>query len=82
MFIVLNSLSWCVAGGGKELTDTKAGDREENKWLQYDSNNLPHTQQDWDNCVFVEKTHWGYYSWPRLFPFSGDSFVALKRVCA
>uniref|UniRef100_A0AAQ5XJE7 Proteasome activator complex subunit 4 C-terminal domain-containing protein n=1 Tax=Amphiprion ocellaris TaxID=80972 RepID=A0AAQ5XJE7_AMPOC len=42
-----------------------AGDRADNEWLQYNSSNLPRTQQDWDHCVFVEKTHWGYYCWPR-----------------
>uniref|UniRef100_A0A3Q2Y0U2 Proteasome activator subunit 4 n=1 Tax=Hippocampus comes TaxID=109280 RepID=A0A3Q2Y0U2_HIPCM len=42
-----------------------AGDRPDNKWLQYNSSSLPRTQKDWDLCAFVEKTHWGYYSWPR-----------------
>uniref|UniRef100_A0AAQ5XCN0 Proteasome activator Blm10 mid region domain-containing protein n=1 Tax=Amphiprion ocellaris TaxID=80972 RepID=A0AAQ5XCN0_AMPOC len=42
-----------------------SGDRADNEWLQYNSSNLPRTQQDWDHCVFVEKTHWGYYCWPR-----------------
>uniref|UniRef100_A0A3Q2P0Y9 Proteasome activator subunit 4 n=1 Tax=Fundulus heteroclitus TaxID=8078 RepID=A0A3Q2P0Y9_FUNHE len=42
-----------------------AGDRPDNQWLQYNSSNLPRTQQEWDLCVFVEKTHWGYYCWPR-----------------
>ncbi|XP_029305181.1 proteasome activator complex subunit 4A isoform X1 [Cottoperca gobio] len=51
--------------GGKELSTIVAGDRQDNKWLQYNSSSLPRTQQDWDVCVFVEKTHWGYYSWPR-----------------
>ncbi|XP_041818516.1 proteasome activator complex subunit 4B [Chelmon rostratus] len=41
------------------------GDREGNRWLQYDSNNLPLSQEQWDSQQFVEKTHWGYYSWPR-----------------
>ncbi|XP_058477820.1 proteasome activator complex subunit 4B isoform X2 [Solea solea] len=41
------------------------GDREGNQWLQYDSNNLPLTQEQWDSQYYVEKTHWGYYSWPR-----------------
>ncbi|XP_034049345.1 proteasome activator complex subunit 4B-like [Thalassophryne amazonica] len=41
------------------------GDRESNRWLQYDSNNLPLSQEQWDSQHFVEKTHWGYYSWPR-----------------
>uniref|UniRef100_A0A665WZ29 Proteasome activator subunit 4a n=1 Tax=Echeneis naucrates TaxID=173247 RepID=A0A665WZ29_ECHNA len=44
---------------------TVAGDRPDNQWLQYNSSSLPRTQQDWDQCVFVEKTHWGYYCWPR-----------------
>uniref|UniRef100_A0A4W6E6W6 Proteasome activator subunit 4 n=1 Tax=Lates calcarifer TaxID=8187 RepID=A0A4W6E6W6_LATCA len=43
----------------------QSGDRQDNRWLQYNSSSLPRTQQDWDQCVFVEKTHWGYYCWPR-----------------
>ncbi|KAJ8248283.1 hypothetical protein GJAV_G00240340 [Gymnothorax javanicus] len=42
-----------------------AGDRPDNRWLQYDSSCLPRSQQAWDSCRFVDKTHWGYYSWPR-----------------
>lgn len=52
-----------------EMIDTKAivaGDRPDNQWLQYNSGKLPLTQKDWDACVFVEKTHWGYYCWPRF----------------
>uniref|UniRef100_A0A3Q3GH33 Proteasome activator Blm10 mid region domain-containing protein n=1 Tax=Labrus bergylta TaxID=56723 RepID=A0A3Q3GH33_9LABR len=41
------------------------GDREGNCWLQYDSNNLPLSQEQWDSQHFVEKTHLGYYTWPR-----------------
>ncbi|XP_041866071.1 proteasome activator complex subunit 4A isoform X1 [Melanotaenia boesemani] len=48
-----------------EPSRTVAGDRADNQWLQYNSSNLPHTQQSWDHCVFIEKTHWGYYCWPR-----------------
>uniref|UniRef100_A0A7N6BDN1 Proteasome activator subunit 4 n=1 Tax=Anabas testudineus TaxID=64144 RepID=A0A7N6BDN1_ANATE len=48
-----------------ELCNVVAGDRPDNQWLQYDSSCLPRTQQDWNRCVFVEKTHWGYYCWPR-----------------
>uniref|UniRef100_A0A3Q3VQG8 Proteasome activator subunit 4 n=1 Tax=Mola mola TaxID=94237 RepID=A0A3Q3VQG8_MOLML len=51
--------------GMKELSDIVAGDRQDNRWLQYNTSSLPRSQQDWDGCVFVEKTHWGYYSWPR-----------------
>ncbi|KAK7902167.1 hypothetical protein WMY93_018936 [Mugilogobius chulae] len=49
----------------KQSSNIVAGDRPDNKWLQYDSNSLPRTQEDWDKCVFVEKTHWGYYCWPK-----------------
>ncbi|XP_074520213.1 proteasome activator complex subunit 4B [Halichoeres trimaculatus] len=42
-----------------------AGDRKGNHWLQYDSNNLPLSQEDWVSQHFVEKTHVGYYTWPR-----------------
>ncbi|XP_056286378.1 proteasome activator complex subunit 4B-like [Pseudoliparis swirei] len=41
------------------------GDREANRWLQYDSNNLPLSQEQWDSQPYVEKTHCGYDSWPR-----------------
>ncbi|XP_076868497.1 proteasome activator complex subunit 4A isoform X2 [Brachyhypopomus gauderio] len=41
------------------------GDRPDNQWLQYDSTRLPRSQQDWDKCCFIEKTHWGYSTWPR-----------------
>ncbi|KAM7370631.1 hypothetical protein PAMP_010160 [Pampus punctatissimus] len=41
------------------------GDREGNHWLQYDSSNLPLSEEQWDSQHYVEKTHWGYYSWPR-----------------
>lgn len=49
----------------KESSNIVAGDRPDNKWLQYDSSSLPRTQENWDKCVFVEKTHWGYYCWPK-----------------
>uniref|UniRef100_A0A3Q4H8S2 Proteasome activator subunit 4a n=1 Tax=Neolamprologus brichardi TaxID=32507 RepID=A0A3Q4H8S2_NEOBR len=47
------------------LDGTVAGDRADNQWLQYNSSTLPRTHVDWDQCLFVEKTHWGYYCWPR-----------------
>ncbi|XP_061602006.1 proteasome activator complex subunit 4A isoform X1 [Cololabis saira] len=51
--------------GEMEQSVMIAGDRPDNQWLQYNSSNLPRTQQEWDQCVFIEKTHWGYYRWPR-----------------
>lgn len=41
------------------------GERPDNKWTQYQCDRLPTTQEKWDQCVFVEKTHWGYYKWPK-----------------
>lgn len=52
-------------GGIEDPEGVCVGDREANHWLQYDSNNLPLSQEQWESQQFVEKTHWGYYSWPR-----------------
>uniref|UniRef100_A0A9J7YHM4 Proteasome activator subunit 4 n=1 Tax=Cyprinus carpio carpio TaxID=630221 RepID=A0A9J7YHM4_CYPCA len=52
-------------GRGKALSSLLVGDRPDNQWLQYDSNRLPRSQQDWNECCFIEKTHWGYSTWPR-----------------
>lgn len=62
----LTNLHLPLKGGLKEPNGITAGDRPDNQWLQYNSSNLPRTQQDWDSCTFVEKTHWGYYCWPRF----------------
>ncbi|MBN3306472.1 PSME4 protein, partial [Amia calva] len=51
--------------GCEEPGELMAGDRKDNRWLQYDGKNLLKTQEAWEACRFVEKTHWGYYSWPR-----------------
>nr|XP_055026346.1 proteasome activator complex subunit 4A [Misgurnus anguillicaudatus] len=50
---------------GKGLSSLLAGDRPDNQWLQYDSSRLPRSQKDWNECCFIEKTHWGYSTWPR-----------------
>ena len=65
LILDLKSLDLSLLGGVKELSDKVAGDRADNQWLQYNSSSLPRTQKDWDQTVFVEKTHWGYHSWPR-----------------
>lgn len=43
----------------------QAGDRPDNYWLHYVKENLPRCEEDWDKCQFVDKTHWGYYTWPK-----------------
>lgn len=69
-------MKWCLCfvskdefhvclGGIEEPEGVCVGDREGNRWLQYDSNNIPQTQDQWGSQHYVEKTHWGYYTWPR-----------------
>uniref|UniRef100_A0A8C1ZLF4 Proteasome activator subunit 4b n=1 Tax=Cyprinus carpio TaxID=7962 RepID=A0A8C1ZLF4_CYPCA len=58
-------VSPCDISGVMEPEGLVAGDRPGNDWLQYHGDSLPNTQQDWDNFCFVEKTHWGYYCWPK-----------------
>uniref|UniRef100_A0A672JH14 Proteasome activator subunit 4b n=1 Tax=Salarias fasciatus TaxID=181472 RepID=A0A672JH14_SALFA len=62
---LFNAFPLCSAGGIEDPVGLCVGDHEGNCWLQYDSNNLPLTEEQWDSQHFVEKTHWGYYSWPR-----------------
>ncbi|XP_061787911.1 proteasome activator complex subunit 4B-like [Nerophis lumbriciformis] len=52
-------------GGVADPEGWWAGDRQANRWLQYNSNNLPLSEEQWDSQLHVEKTHVGYYSWPR-----------------
>ncbi|XP_063300040.1 proteasome activator complex subunit 4 [Pelobates fuscus] len=58
-----------------------AGDRADNQWLLYDSADLPKTKVAWESCCFVEKTHWGYSSWPQnmLVYASADQQPKLGR---
>ena len=52
-----------------------AGDRPDNIYFHYNSGDKPYaSQQAWDSCVLVEKTHWGYYCWPRLVSLSNCCF--------
>ncbi|XP_013404552.1 proteasome activator complex subunit 4 [Lingula anatina] len=39
--------------------------RLDNAWLQYRSDTRPDTLDKWEKTVFVDKTHWGYYCWPK-----------------
>uniref|UniRef100_A0A8B9T549 Proteasome activator subunit 4 n=1 Tax=Anas platyrhynchos TaxID=8839 RepID=A0A8B9T549_ANAPL len=51
--------------GNPKPSGIQAGDRLDNQWLHYDSRSLPKTKEAWESCCFVEKTHWGYYTWPQ-----------------
>ncbi|KAL2305655.1 LOW QUALITY PROTEIN: hypothetical protein Nmel_003540 [Mimus melanotis] len=51
--------------GSPKPSSIQAGDRADNQWLHYNSQSLPKTKEAWESCCFVEKTHWGYYTWPQ-----------------
>lgn len=59
------------------------GKRDDNTWHQFRSENLPRTKEAWDKCVFLEKTHWGFYCWPQpvsvYAPYSEQPQVARDR---
>ncbi|XP_036438981.1 proteasome activator complex subunit 4A isoform X1 [Colossoma macropomum] len=64
---------------GKHADSMVSGDRPDNQWLQYNSSRLPRSQQDWDKCCFIEKTHWGYSTWPRKLMLYAPSEEQPKR---
>ena len=41
------------------------GDRDDNAWHQYTSTSVLDTKEKYDKAIVVEKTHWGYYTWPK-----------------
>uniref|UniRef100_A0A2K5QC34 Proteasome activator complex subunit 4 n=1 Tax=Cebus imitator TaxID=2715852 RepID=A0A2K5QC34_CEBIM len=55
----------CEISGYPKPTQIIAGDRPDNHWLHYDSKTIPRTKKEWESSCFVEKTHWGYYTWPK-----------------
>ena len=46
-------------------TDLHPGDRPDNECLVYKRDCVPRTQDEWNKFTFVDKTHWGYYTWPK-----------------
>uniref|UniRef100_A0A671QPD6 Proteasome activator complex subunit 4A n=1 Tax=Sinocyclocheilus anshuiensis TaxID=1608454 RepID=A0A671QPD6_9TELE len=60
--LLVRNVCLCVHSLHKK---TLHSDRPDNQWLRYDSSRLPCSQQDWNECCFIEKTHWGYSIWPR-----------------
>lgn len=41
------------------------GSRPDNEWIMYHSDQVPDSQEKWEAMEFVDKTHWGYYCWPK-----------------
>jgi len=46
-------------------SDIRPGDRPDNECLLYKKESVPRNEEEWNEFTFVEKTHWGYYTWPR-----------------
>lgn len=44
----------------------RPGARPDNIWYKYNTERIPDTQEKWELLVVVEKTHWGYYCWPKF----------------
>ena len=49
----------------------RPGNREDNMWLQYNRENWPKTEEEWNKPNFVHKTHFGYYHWPQVMKVYG-----------
>lgn len=49
----------------KKAVTMESGIREDNFWIVYDSENLPDTEQKWNETTFLEKEK-GACQWPRL----------------
>ncbi|CAL4088618.1 unnamed protein product [Meganyctiphanes norvegica] len=39
--------------------------RKDVTWMQYDSSRLLETDEEWEQQHFVEKTYYGWYTWPK-----------------
>jgi len=59
------SVTGLVAQSGAAQNVIHPGERPDNAWLQYTREAYPRTQEAFDQIVYVDKTHWGYYTWPR-----------------
>ena len=54
-----------ISGTEHLSTQFSPGDRKDNSWILYNSQDLPTTKEKYDKMIFIEKTHWGYYCWPK-----------------
>uniref|UniRef100_H3CC65 Proteasome activator complex subunit 4 C-terminal domain-containing protein n=1 Tax=Tetraodon nigroviridis TaxID=99883 RepID=H3CC65_TETNG len=51
--------------GVQDEDGVTVGDRQDNRWLQFDSSQRPQSPGAWRRLTYVEKTHLGYSRWPR-----------------
>ena len=54
------------------------GNRSDNQWLQYNKENWPNTEEQWNQPNFVHKTHFGYYHWPEVMMVYGPDSMQPK----
>ena len=46
------------------------GDRNDNLWVTIDNYQPPQTQIEWEETCFLDKSFYGYYSWPKTIKYS------------
>ena len=54
------------------INDPQPGDRPDNMWHHYHKEDVYQSLETWDSTTFVEKTHWGYYCWPKYVLYCGS----------
>ena len=59
------SVSEITSGKHSALAEINPGDREDNGWHHFNPEGNPDTEEKFSNMKFVDKTHWGYYCWPK-----------------
>ncbi|CAF3301587.1 unnamed protein product, partial [Rotaria sp. Silwood2] len=50
--------------------DHQPGDRHDNVWVTIDGYKQPETQTDWEQTCFLDKSFYGYYTWPNIIKYS------------
>ena len=53
------------SSNSKDLLNFQPGDnRTDNEWLQFKWISEPKSQEDLERCLYVDKTHWSFQTWP------------------
>lgn len=57
---------YSVCGKHDVPASTSPGDhRPDNQWMQYSSNKRITSEEEWEQLKYVEKTYYGWYTWPK-----------------
>jgi hypothetical protein len=46
------------------------GDRDDNLWVTFNDYNPSETQIEWEQTCFLDKSFYGYYTWPKMIKYS------------